>query len=106
MICESGADVSITDLVGRNPVWTAVSQDGRLTQVARLLRAFCDANVPDKRDKRLPLQVEVTQDHMKFIHFGYFYSATSRQLLLRGAPNYSINTVSELTLPSAANNCE
>ena len=30
-----------------------------------------------------------------FIHSGYFYSASSSPLLLRGAPNYSIDTVSE-----------
>ena len=32
-----------------------------------------------------------------FIHSGYFYSASSIPLLLRGAPDYSIDTVSELT---------
>ena len=31
------------------------------------------------------------------IHFRYFYSAYSSPLLLRGAPYYSIDTVSELT---------
>src|SRR6218665_2788428 len=32
-----------------------------------------------------------------FIHsFGHFYSAPSRHLLLRGAPGYSTDTVSEL----------
>src|SRR6218665_3509577 len=30
-----------------------------------------------------------------FIHSGYFYSASSSPLLLRGAPDYSTNTVSE-----------
>src|SRR6218665_392538 len=32
-----------------------------------------------------------------FIHSGHFYSTSSSPLLLRGAPDYSINTVSELT---------
>ena len=32
-----------------------------------------------------------------FIHSGYLYRASSSPLLLRGAPNYSIDTVSELT---------
>jgi len=32
-----------------------------------------------------------------FIHSGYFYSASSSPLLLRGAPDYSIDTVAELT---------
>ena len=32
-----------------------------------------------------------------FIQSGYFYSASSSPLQPRGAPNYSINTVSELT---------
>src|SRR6218665_1186750 len=31
-----------------------------------------------------------------FIHPGYFYSASSSTLLLRGAPDYSIDTVSEI----------
>jgi len=43
---------------------------------------------------------------LKFIHSGYFYSASSRPLLLRGAPDYSINTVLELTRRSAISNCE
>ena len=30
-------------------------------------------------------------------HFGYFFSALSSPLLLRGAPDYSIDTVSDLT---------
>src|SRR6218665_3469598 len=30
-----------------------------------------------------------------FIHSGHFYSATSSPLLLRGAPDYSTDTVSE-----------
>ena len=30
-----------------------------------------------------------------FIHSGHFYSASSSPLLLRGAPDYSTNTVSE-----------
>jgi len=36
-----------------------------------------------------------------FIHSGYFYSASSSPLLLRGAPDYSIDTVLELTRWSA-----
>ena len=36
-----------------------------------------------------------------FIHSRYFYSASSSPLLLRCAPDYNINTVSELTLRSA-----
>ena len=31
----------------------------------------------------------------RFIHSGHFYSATSSTLLLRGAPDYSTDTVSE-----------
>ena len=41
-----------------------------------------------------------------FIHSGYFYSTSSSSLLLRAAPVYSIDTVSELTCQSAAGNCE
>jgi len=41
-----------------------------------------------------------------FILSGFFYSASSSPLLLRGAPDYSIDTVSELTGQSVAGNCE
>jgi len=41
-----------------------------------------------------------------FIHSRYFYSASSRPLLLRGAPDYIIDTESELTRRSATRNCE
>src|SRR6218665_794655 len=36
-----------------------------------------------------------------FIHSGHFYSALSSPLLLRGAPDYSTDTVSEFTRRSA-----
>ena len=39
-----------------------------------------------------------------FIHSGYFYSASSSPLLLRGTPDNSIDTVSELTRQSATGN--
>jgi len=41
-----------------------------------------------------------------FTHLGYFYSASSSPLLLRGAPDYSIDAESELTWQSATRNCE
>jgi len=41
-----------------------------------------------------------------FIHSRYFYSASSSSLLLRGTPDYSIDTVPELTRWSATGNCE
>src|SRR6218665_1521884 len=41
-----------------------------------------------------------------FIHSGYFYSASSSPLPLRGTPNYCIDTVSELARRSAAGNYE
>jgi len=41
-----------------------------------------------------------------FIHFGYFYSASSSPLLRRGALDYSINTVSELARQSTTGNYE
>jgi len=40
------------------------------------------------------------------IHSGYFHSASSSPLLLRGAPDYSIDTVLELTGRSTTGNCE
>ena len=36
-------------------------------------------------------------NHSFYIHSGYFYSASSSPLLLRGAPDYSIDTLLELT---------
>src|SRR6218665_2248321 len=41
-----------------------------------------------------------------FIHSSYFYSAFSSPRLLRGAPDYSNDTMSELTRRSATGNCE
>jgi len=41
-----------------------------------------------------------------FIHSGYFYTTFSNPLLLRDMPNYSIDSVSELTRWSATGNCE
>ena len=43
---------------------------------------------------------------ISFIHSIYFYSASSSPLLLRGASDYSIDTVLELTRQSATGNCE
>jgi len=40
------------------------------------------------------------------IHSGYFYRVSSSLLPLRGAPDYSIDTVLELTRWSATGNCE
>jgi len=41
---------------------------------------------------------------LTFIHSGYFYNASLNPLLLRGAPDYNINIVSELTLRSVIGN--
>ena len=42
------------------------------------------------------LRTEFIHSFLSFIHsFGHFYSAASSPLLLRGAPDYSTNTVSE-----------
>src|SRR6218665_3368103 len=46
-------------------------------------------HVPGLPPKSTPKFVSV------FIHFGHFYSAPSSPLLLRGAPDYSTDTVSE-----------
>ena len=43
---------------------------------------------------------------LSFFYSGNFYSAFSSPLLLKGAPDYSIDTVSELTRRSATGNCE
>ena len=42
-----------------------------------------------------------TAEVHSFIHSGYFYSASLSSLLLRGAPDYSFDTVLELTCRSA-----
>jgi len=41
-----------------------------------------------------------------FIHSGYFYSTPSSPLLLRGAPDYSTDTVSEFHAPKRTGNCK
>jgi len=43
---------------------------------------------------------------LQFIYSGYFYSTSSSPQQLRGAPDYSIDTVSVLTCRSATCNCE
>jgi len=49
----------------------------------------------------------INPHHHSFIHSSrYFYSASSSPPLLRGALDYSIDTVSELTHQSAKGNCE
>jgi len=40
------------------------------------------------------------------IHSRYFYGTSSSPLLLRGAPDYSLGAVSELTCRSATGNYE
>ena|SRR6218665_718577 len=45
-------------------------------------------------DKEYICDVDDT-DVLSFIHSGHFYSTSSSPLLLRGAPNYSPDTVSE-----------
>ena len=37
----------------------------------------------------------LTTERPSFIHSGYFYSALSNPILLRGAPDYSTDTVSQ-----------
>src|SRR6218665_643382 len=43
----------------------------------------------------LPLTASTSQFIHSFIHSGHFYSVPSSTLLLRGAPDYSTDTVSE-----------
>ena len=43
----------------------------------------------------LALYQELIMKFIQFIHSGHFYSAPSSPLLLRGAPDYSTDTVSE-----------
>jgi len=48
----------------------------------------------------------VTPDVTIFIHSGYFYSASSSPLLLRGTLDYRSDTVLELACRSTIGNCE
>ena len=45
--------------------------------------------------QQLNVQYAKASDVHSFIHSGHFYSAPSGPLLLRGAPDYSTDTVSE-----------
>ena len=47
----------------------------------------------------------IRNERLFFIHSGYFYSAFSSALLLRGAPDYIIDIVTELTRRSDIGNC-
>src|SRR6218665_1770406 len=49
----------------------------------------------DSTTGSLPFIFIYPQNINSFIHSGYFYSAPSSPLLLRGAPDYSTDTVSE-----------
>jgi len=55
-------------------------------------------------DKFGKTKIHTQLEVFDFNHSGYFYSASSNPLLLRGSPAYSIDTVSELTRQSAAGN--
>src|SRR6218665_2016031 len=48
-----------------------------------------------KKTKVLRVSKGSESDNHSFIHSGHFYSAPSSPLLLRGAPDYSTDTVSE-----------
>ena len=57
-------------------------------------RDFAFVSAVESSSLRLRLKMNV-ESHNSFIHSGYFYSAPSSPLLLRGAPDYSTGTVSE-----------
>jgi len=58
MLCKANADVNVRDLIGRSPLWLAVSKDGHVSQVKALLRyKHCELNYADMREKRTALQV-------------------------------------------------
>ena len=62
MLCKADADVNVRDLVGRSPLWMAVSKDGHISQVKALLRnKMCEVNFADNREKRTALQVRYTR---------------------------------------------
>src|SRR6218665_982211 len=81
--------------------------------VITIPRRICNRKLTSKIDLKLILHIfNYMGDCFNQIpssfhhHFGYFYSTSSSPLLLRGAPDYSIDTVSELTRRSATGNCE
>jgi len=43
------------------------------------------------------MMLNANKNGYSFIHSGYFFSASSSPLLLGAAPNYSVDTVLELT---------
>ena len=45
--------------------------------------------------RKMPKWIEESHEIHSFIHSGHFYSAPSSPLPLRGAPDYSTDTVSE-----------
>ena len=62
LLCEADADVNVRDLIGRSPLWLAVSKDGHISQVKALLRnKLCEVNYSDRREKRTALQVRHTE---------------------------------------------
>jgi len=56
--------------------------------------------------RRRLIRIWETVADYSFVRSGCFYSASSNPLLLRGAPDYSIHTLSELTPRSATGNRE
>src|SRR6218665_2492363 len=71
---------------------------GRVAYLLRFRSAACSAAPPGTDD-----------DYYYYYYYYYYYisyGASSSPLLLRGAPDYGIDTVSELTLRSATGNCE
>ena len=105
-------------LIGR---FVAFNLKGREWMSECIFLCWCCSNACDtsllwsvwsaNRCGHFEMQIVVVSGHFEmsfisFIHSGYFYSASSGSLLLRGAPDYSIDTVSELTHRSATGNCE
>ena len=78
----------------------------RLRVITVLIRTNC-LFPPDVDKQSVGGRDLVPEDsHFSFIHSGYFYSASASPLLLRGAPDNSTDTLSELTHRSATGNCE
>jgi len=59
--------------------------------------AFCNDIIVLNNSSYLHFLCYVDMGKNLFIYSGYFYSTSSSPLLLRVAPDYSIDTVSELT---------
>ena len=66
-------------LEGNTPLAVAVSSDGHVAHVRRLIAAGCDVNIPDFRNRRTALQVSCKDD----FDILRYMSKTNDQIILK-----------------------